>query len=126
MKRIVLGILASASFLFAADFNGVWEGPLGMKDREGHAVVMHVRLKQDANKLSGELWTREDDPDEPRPIQNGTVSGNQLHFEVPQKGELVVSFDLLAEGDALNGAAKFQGPNGPQEIKLSLKRAASQ
>ena len=124
MRRFFLSILLLAGLMRAADFTGLWEGPTDLKDNEGNAVVFHLRLAQQAGKLSGGVWTEDHDADNPRPVQNAAVDGDHLRFEVPQKGDLVVRFDLVAEGEALTGVAKFQGPSGPQEIKLTLKRSA--
>ena len=122
MRRIILGMLAAASMMLAADIDGVWEGPVDLKNGNGQQVVLHMRLKQDGEKLSGGVWAEEHDEDSPRPIQNGTVSGNRLTFDVPQKADFVVKFDLIAESDGLNGTVKFQGDNGAQEMKIALKR----
>jgi hypothetical protein len=79
-------------------------------------------LKQEGNKISGGVWTEDHDKDNPKPIQAGALDGNELRFEVPQKADAVVTFELQLSGDTLNGKARFPGPNGPQEVKLSLKR----
>ena len=122
MKRIVISLILGAWLLCGADFNGLWEGPTSMKTGDGRTMMLHVKIKQESDKLSGGVWTEDHDAGDPRPIRNATIDRNRLRFEVPQHGDLVVTFDLVAEEDTLSGVAKFQGENGPQELKLSLKR----
>ena len=123
--RIVLTMILIVCAAAAGDLSGGWQGPTDMKDRDGNALVFHMKLQQDGAKLSGGVWTDDHDEDQPRPIQRGTVDGNHVRFEVPQKADAVVTFELETDGETLTGWAKFQGPNGPQQIKLSLKRVPS-
>jgi hypothetical protein len=125
MKAILLGLLLTAGAICAADFAGRWDGTTDLKDRDGRTVPMHMRLTQEAGKISGGIWTEDHDEDQPRAIQNATLNGNHLRFEVPQKADAVVTFELDVDGDSMTGSAKFQGPNGAQELKLALKRAAA-
>ena len=93
MKRILLISLVVSNLLFAADVGGRWDGRTEMKNGNGEPVVVHLLLKQE---------------------------GTKLRFEVPQKADAVVSFELALSGETLDGTARFQGPNGPQEIKISF------
>src|SRR5215831_5137930 len=122
MTRILFATLIAASLLSAADVAGRWDGPTEMKNGNGDAVVFHLLLKQDGAKVAGGVWTEDHDENNPRPIQNGVVEGTKLHFEVPQKADAVVTFDLVLTAEALEGAIRFQGPNGPQEMKISFHR----
>jgi hypothetical protein len=122
MKRTLFTALLATALLHAADVSGRWDGPTEMKNQDGEAIVFHILLKQDGNKVSGGVWTEDHDEDNPRSIRNGTLDGTKLRFEVPQHADAVVTFELDLNGDTLNGKASFQGPNGPQEIKLSFKR----
>lgn len=125
MKRaflIGLMCLMAAGPLSAADVGGRWDGPTDMKNGDGEPVVVHLLLKQDGAKVSGGVWTEDHDENNPRPVQNGTLDGAKLHFEVPQKADAVVTFELVLTADGLGGVARFQGPNGAQEVKIVFHR----
>ena len=126
MKRLLFLTLMVAGLLSATDVAGRWDGPTEMKNGNGEPVVLHLLLKQDGAKVAGGVWTEDHDETNPRPIQKGMIEGTKLHFEVPQKADAVVTFDLTVAPDALDGTARFQGPNGPQEIKISFRRPAAQ
>jgi hypothetical protein len=122
MKRMVFISLIAAYLLSAADFGGRWDGPTDMKNGNGEQVVFHLLLRQEGTKVSGGVWTEDHDENNPRPIQNGVLEGTKLHFEVPQKADALVTFDLALNPETLDDTIRFQGPNGPQEIKISFQR----
>jgi hypothetical protein len=125
MNRILFAVFFATVLLQGAelDVSGRWDSPTEMKNRDGQPVVLHMLLKQESGKISGGVWTEDHDEDQPKPIQRGSIDGDKLRFEVPQTAEAVVAFELELGSGALNGIAKFQGPNGQaQEIKLSFKR----
>jgi len=125
MKRVIpisLICLIATSLLCAADVSGRWDGPTDMKNGNGEPVVFHLLVKQEGAKVSGGVWTEDHDENNPRPIQNGVLEGTKLRFEVPQKADAVVTFELTMTVEALDGTIRFQGPNGPQEIKISFHR----
>jgi hypothetical protein len=119
---ISLTCLIATSLLSAADVSGRWDGLTGMKNGNGEPVVFHLLLKQEGTKVSGGIWTEDHDENNPRPIQNGILEGTKLRFAVPQKADAVVTFELALTAEALDGVVRFQGPNGPQEIKVSFHR----
>src|SRR5262249_24912813 len=110
------------ALLHAADVGGRWDGPSEMKNGNGQPVVFHLLLKQEGTKISGGVWTEDHDEDHPRPIENGLLEGTRLRFEVPQKAGVLVVFELAVNAGTLDGAIRFQGPNGPQEVKISFQR----
>ena len=120
MKRILLISLVVSNLLSAADVGGRWDGRTEMKNGSGEPVVVHLLLKQEGATVSGGVWTEDHDENNPRPIQNAVLEGTKLRFEVTQKADAVVSFELALSGETLDGTARFQGPNGPQEIKISF------
>ena len=122
MTPTLFTAMLATALLHAADVSGRWDGPTDMKNQNGDVVVFHILLKQDGNKVSGGVWTEDHDEDNPRPIQNGAFDGSKLRFEVRQRADAVVAFELELSGDTLNGKASFQGPKGSQEIKLSFRR----
>ena len=125
MKRALLISLIcwiAASPLLAVDVGGRWDGRTDMKNGDGEPVVVHLLLKQDGTKVTGGVWTEDHDESNPRAVQNGTVEGTKLRFEVPQKADAVITFELALTADGLNGVARFQGPNGAQEIKILFSR----
>jgi hypothetical protein len=122
MKRMLLISLIATCLLPAADVAGRWDGPTDMKNSNGEQVVFHLLLRQEGAKVSGGVWTEDHDENNPRPIQNGVLEGTKLHFEVPQKADALVTFDLALNTETLDGTIRFQGPNGPQEIKISFQR----
>lgn len=125
MKRaflISLICLIAVNPLTAADVGGRWDGPTDMKNGDGEPVVVHLLLKQEGANISGGVWTEDHDESNPRPVQNGSIDGTKLRFEVPQKTDAVVTFELDVTVDGLGGVARFQGPNGAQEIKIVFHR----
>jgi len=123
MRRILLSFLLPIFLLQGSDISGRWDSPTEMKDQDGKAVVIHMLIKQEGAKISGGVWTEDHDADQPKPIQNGTIEGTRLRFEVPQRGDAVVAFDLEVSAEEIHGTAKFQGPAGAQEVKLAFHRA---
>ena len=99
-----------------------WDGPTDMTNGDGEPVVVHLLLKQDGAKISGGLWTEDHDESNPRPVQNGSLEGTKLRFEVLQKADAVITFELALTADRLGGVARFQGPNGAQEIHIVFHR----
>ena len=122
MKRMLLISLIATCLLPAADVAGRWDGPTDMKNGNGEQVVFHLLLRQEGAKVSGGVWTEDHDENNPRPIQNGVLKGTELHLEVPQKADAVVTFDLALNTEPIDGTIRFQGPSGPQEIKISFQR----
>jgi len=121
MKRMLFINLIATCLLSATDVAGRWDGPTDMKNGN-EQLVFHLLLRQEGAKVSGGVWTEDHDENNPRPIQNGVLEGTKLHFEVPQKADAVVNFDLVLNTETLDGTIRFQGPNGPQEIKISFQR----
>ena len=122
MKRMLFISLIATCLLPAADLAGRWDGPTDMKNGNGKKVVFHLLLRQEGAKVSGGVWTEDHDENNSRPIQNGVLEGTKLRFEVPQNADAVVTFELALTVETLDGTARFQGPNGPQEIKISFHR----
>ena len=123
MKRSFFAMFLAAGFVCAADISGRWDSPTEMKNRDGEPLVMHMRLQYQGGKISGGVWTEDHDEDQPRLIQNATLDGNKLRFEVPQRENAVVTFELQVSDNALAGVARFQGQDGAQqEVKLAFRR----
>ena len=114
--------MLATALLHATDVDGRWDGPTEIKNGDGDPVVFHLLLKQDGTRISGGVWTEDHDEDNPRPIQNGTIDGVKVRFEVPRKGTAVVAFELELKAETLDGKIQFQGPDGPQIIPISFKR----
>jgi len=122
MQRIIFIALLATALLHAMDVSGRWDGPIEMKDRDGEPVVFHLLLKQEGNKVSGGVWTADHYENHPLPMQNGVLNGSRLRFDVPQRADAVVTFELEVSTDTLNGTIRFQGPNCAQEVRASFKR----
>jgi hypothetical protein len=116
MKKTALLVWLSA-FTLLADVTGKWSGT-GSKGDESHPLFFV--LKQDGKTLTGSGGPSED---EQHPMEPGTVEGDRLKFKVIA-GKGVLSFDLKASGDEINGQAEFKKDDGEAEtFNVALKKA---
>ena len=112
----ILGLLASAFTVAAADVTGNWKGTLTPENRDpGPALVI---LKQTCDMVTGTGGQDESDRHE---ITNGTVMGDTVTFEIQQQ-EGKMKFVLTLEGEALTGQVTRERNGQQQTAKLNLKR----
>jgi hypothetical protein len=84
-------------------------------------------LSQHGSSVSGSAGP---DSAEKHQIMNGMVEGNRLTFQIPQPAfhphrESAIYFDLSAEGDQLNGYARWPTHDKVLTTRIALKRTAA-
>jgi len=118
MKRIALLLVLSA-FTLLADVTGKWSGAAQSASAGGESHELFFIIKQDGKTLTGSGGPNED---EQHPMETGTVEGERLQFKVPA-GKGVLSFDLKAKGDEINGQVEFKKDDGEsQTLTVALKK----
>ncbi|MBI2686313.1 MAG: hypothetical protein HYX27_08355 [Acidobacteria bacterium] len=119
MKKLlsVIGGLALAAVMLAADVTGKWVGkvetPNGSRD-------VTMTFKVDGSTLTGSMSGRNGDT----PIENGKVSGDDISFTVTRKfndTEFKTNYKGTIKGDTID--LKYQMRDN--DMSLTLKRAAS-
>jgi len=117
MKKILslLGALALAATMYAADITGKWTGkietPNGSRD-------VNMTFKVDGAALTGSVSGRNGDT----PIENGKVSGDDISFTVTRKfndNEIKTNYKGKVSGDSIK--LKYQMRDN--DVELTLKRA---
>jgi hypothetical protein len=119
MKRAmttVVAIVFSAAALIAADASGNWVGTL--TDERGSNSALLI-LKQDGTKLTGTAGSDESDRHE---IQNGTIQGDAVAFEV-QLQDRILFVRLKMSDQEMTGRLEMKR-NGEtiRTATLALKR----
>jgi hypothetical protein len=116
MKKTALLLLLSA-FTLLADVTGKWSGS-GRGNGDEDQTLFFI-FKQDGKTLTGSGGPNED---EQHPMEAGTVEGDRLKFNVPA-GKGVLTFDLKAIGDEINGEVQFKKGDGETATyKVALKK----
>jgi hypothetical protein len=115
--RIGLAMVCLVTPLIAADATGKWSGTLG-DDRSSQSMLLI--LQQDEEKLTG---TAGADESQRIPIQNGTIRGNLVSFQVPLQDQRLLAVELKLEADEMSGTAEMKRDGQTIRTgKLSLKR----
>jgi hypothetical protein len=119
--KILIAILAAAAVLAGADATGKWSGTSEYTNREGEKRVGSALmiLEQKGSELTG---TAGPDAERQHAIENGKVDGQKLSFTVADSPTHVAKVELVMNGDALEGQASFEYPQGTVTMKLLLKR----
>jgi hypothetical protein len=108
---LVLAAVVTATAL-AADVAGTWTWTT--KNKKGKQQEHTLTLKVEGDKLTGELASGR--RQKPTPIENGTIKGDEISFEVTtdrQGQSFTQKFAGKVEGDTLTGTATV-GRNGKQ------------
>jgi hypothetical protein len=122
-------LLVVAIGAFAADVTGKWsyeqQGRGG-----GPARQVTITLKQDGNKLTGEVpgMGRGDTPPPPTQIQNGKVDGDKVYFEVVrefQGNKMTTKYDGTVSGSDMKLKVVTETPNGPMEREVVAKKSTT-
>ena len=89
--------------------NGKWSGIAAAEGGPEGFVSMPVTfaLFQEGEKVSGKAESNH----KTYPILNGTVVGNEIHFEIESADEYT-GFDLLVEGEQISGNATTKSRGG--------------
>lgn len=121
MKKLIVLFALFAVAAFAADLTGTWAGNLDLTiDGDQQSSTAKIVLKQDGEKVTGTAG-REDEGQ--APIQNATVDGDTLSFDIKPADEApLIHIVLKLDGDSLTGTAKSVGEGPAIEGKLDLKR----
>jgi hypothetical protein len=122
-------LLVVAIGAFAADVTGKWS--YGQQGRGGSpARQVTITLKQDGNKLTGEVpgMGRGDTPPPPTQIQNGKVDGDKVYFEVVrefQGNKMTTKYDGTVSGSDMKLKVVTETPNGPMEREVVAKKSTT-
>ena len=117
MKKLfsVLGALALAATMYAADITGKWTGkmetPNGSRD-------VNMAFKAEGATLTGSVSGRNGDT----PIENGKIDGDNISFTVTRKFndmEIKMNYTGKVSGDSIKLNYKMRD----NDIELTLKRA---
>jgi len=112
---ILIGVLLSATALFEGA-TGRWAGAI--VDDQGSSPALLI-LQQDGTKLTG---TAGSDDNDRHGIQNATIEGDTLRFEVP-RGEAVMAVVLKINGDEMSGTIELKRNNQTvRSARISFKR----
>lgn len=115
--RIALLLLLSLSAM-AADLTGKWSGTFKVNGGD-HTVPQFLILQQQGKKLTGSGGPN---AGEQYPIENGTVDGVRVRFELTT-GEWKFAYDLKEVGeDGLEGSLKLESTDDVRTAKVSLTR----
>src|SRR3954469_17991655 len=123
-------LLVLAIGAFAADVSGKWtyEAP-GRGGNPGRPTT--ITLKQDGNKLTGQIpgmGRGGDTPPPPSEIQNGKVEGDKISFEVVREfngNKMTTKYEGTVAGDELKLKITREGQNGPQTNEVTAKKATT-
>ena len=123
-------LLVVAIGAFAADVTGKWtyeqQGRGG-----GPARQVTITLKQDGNKLTGEVpgfGRGGDAPPPPTQITNGKVEGDKVYFEVVrefQGNKMTTKYDGTVSGNEIKFKTTTETPNGAREGEVVAKKATT-
>lgn len=111
----LLGALALAATMYAADITGKWTGkmetPNGSRD-------VNMAFKADGATLTGSVSGRNGDT----PIENGKIDGDTITFTVTRKFndmEMKTNYTGKVAGDSIKLNYKMRD----NDVELTLKRA---
>ena len=108
----------------AADVSGRWSGSIEVADNAGGSSVttpVRAEFHQKADLISGKIGRREDERAES--IRNGKVEGQKVSFEVSSvETTSAMKFNLVLQGDHLEGEMKGMVDSGEIVGKVTLKR----
>ena len=117
MKALLAVLLLTVS-LMAASVTGRWSGQFRVEGGD-HDVPQLFILKQDGNKLTG---TGGPDESEQYPIENGSVNGDRVRFEITT-GEWKFAYDLRTDGAKMKGSLELKSENERRTASVSLSRS---
>jgi hypothetical protein len=123
-------LLVVAIGAFAADVSGKWsfeqQGRGG-----GPARQVTITLKQDGDKLTGEVpgfGRGGDAPPPPTQITNGKVDGDKVSFDVVreiQGNKMTTKYEGVVTGGEMKLKITRDTPNGPQSSDVVAKKATT-
>ncbi len=106
LRLILLGALAGATLLLAADPTGTWTGD--QPGPGGNTYSITFKLKADGDKLTGTMGGDQFE----QPIQNGEIHGDDIAFTVH-----------LEFGDGID--LKYTGKVAADKIDFKVQRSGN-
>lgn len=106
IRHVLVGVLAAATLLLAADATGTWTGD--QPGPGGNTYNITFKLKADGNKLTGTMGGDQFE----QPIQNGEIHGDDIAFTVH-----------LDFGDGID--LKYTGKVAADKIDFKVQRAGN-
>jgi len=113
----ILGALALAAPMFAADISGKWTGKI--ETPNGTRETSYT-FKADGDTLTGSVSGRNGET----PIQDGKISGDDISFTVVRNfggNEIKINYKGKVSGDSINLKFKMRD----NDVEMTLKRATS-
>lgn len=124
MRKLIIGLLALAASVYAADVTGTWAGPMTMSNGgETRDDTAFLVLKQEGDAVTGSIG-----PNEERRynITKGTSDGTNIYIEAVVQGEDKMVLRLKLDGEKLTGDLKAEGPTAPPVTgKMTLTKKAA-
>ncbi len=119
MRKLLCALLAAVMGLAAAELTGKWSGPIQFTGPEGsNEAEAYMDLKANGAGVTGTVGPN---ADEQVAISKGKLDGKNVSFEVVLGSGETVKFELVLDGDTLQGTAKSERFS----VKLNLKRRVS-
>ena len=115
MGRLLMVLALAALGLAGADVTGKWSGTLSIAG-ESEKKPAFLVLKQEGTKITGTAGPSES---EQFPVQDGTVEGGHVRFEVPEHS---MKFDLVQDGEELKGGITREQEGEKQTATIVVKR----
>lgn len=114
MKRVLVLVVLLVVGAAAADVTGTFKVSGG-----DHSTPQIIILKQDGNKLTGSAGP---DAGEQYPIENGTVEGDRVRFELTS-GEWRFGYELKRAGpDEMKGDLELKSVGSRRTAVVALSR----
>jgi hypothetical protein len=123
MKKTVLFLLFSLLALGAAQPTGKWSGSFDITNSEGEtkADTAYFDLTEHEGTVTG---TAGPNAEKQWPLRKGRLNGQTLQFEVLMDDGGVLMFDLIFDGESIQGTCAGTGSGGEKlSAKVHLKRA---
>jgi hypothetical protein len=124
MKKLIAMALLTAFGLMAGELTGKWSGSFDITNSEGQtkADTAYMDLKAAGTKVTGTAGPAEDKQWD---IRNGKLENGKLTFEVEMEDGGLLSFDLVFDGESIQGNCTGTGNGGEKmSAKVNLKRVS--
>jgi hypothetical protein len=124
MRQLVCSLLLSALALSAAGLSGKWSGTFDITNSNGEtkADTAYMNLREHGGEVTG---TAGPNSEKQWSLQKGKLDGQKLTFEVPTDDGGLLVFDLMFNGEAIQGSCAGTGRGGEKmSAKVRLKRAS--
>jgi hypothetical protein len=122
LGKLLVGLVAFAALIHAADVTGTWSGSMAMtKGDEAKDDTAYLVLKQTGTEISGTIGPN---AEKRLTITKGSAEGNNVYIEATVEGDNKLVLRLKVDGDKLVGDLKAEGPTAPPiSGKMSLTKA---